>query len=147
VRRREHPEGAIHRSVIEHLRVRAAPNCFYFHPANGGYRTAVGAAILKAMGVTSGTPDIILIHGGRVFGLELKTPGRYPTATQIEAMNAMRAAGATVAVAHGIDEATAQLEAWGLLRLNRNDSRNMRTGCPDDQRASAQPTKEEDHAY
>ena len=36
---------------------------FAFHPANGGWRSRVEAAILKGMGVRAGVPDIIAIKG------------------------------------------------------------------------------------
>ena len=38
------------------------------------------------------------------------------TAAQRDAHAALRAAGATVAVVHTLDDALAQLEAWALLR-------------------------------
>jgi hypothetical protein len=45
--RRAQPEAAIQRAVFQHLRTHAAPRVFAFHPANGGYRKPVEAAILK----------------------------------------------------------------------------------------------------
>jgi hypothetical protein len=59
------PEQQIQRAVFEHLAIRGAPAVFAFHPANGGWRTRVEAAILKAMGVRAGVPDVIAIEGGR----------------------------------------------------------------------------------
>ena len=113
---RQRPEAAIQRAVFEHLRMRGAPGVFAFHPANGGYRRPVEAAILKSMGVVAGVPDIIAIHEGRVFGLELKAEGGRATPKQQEAIAAMEAAGAFTAIAEGLDRALACLEAWGLLR-------------------------------
>lgn len=110
------PEAQIQRAVIEHLRWRGVPNSFAFHPANGGWRTAVEGAILKGMGVVAGVPDIIIIHAGKVFGLELKTDAGRLTDIQRETIEIMRRAGAIVSVAHGLDEAIAQLEQWQLLR-------------------------------
>lgn len=47
---------------------------FAFHPANGGYRTPVEAAILKSMGVRAGVPDIIIhFKGGKSIFIELKS--------------------------------------------------------------------------
>jgi hypothetical protein len=66
------PEAQIQRAVIEHLRRRGVAGSFAFHPANGGWRTAIEGAILKGMGVAAGVPDVIIISGGKVFGLELK---------------------------------------------------------------------------
>ena len=94
-----------------------------FHPANGGDRRPIEAAILKALGVVAGVPDLIFICNGKTFALELKAPGRQPTPTQVATMTAMRAAGATVAVAHGVDEAVGQLEAWQLIRRQASGAR------------------------
>ena len=87
------PEAQIQRAVIEHLRWRGVPNSFAFHPANGGWRTAVEGAILKGMGVVAGVPDIIIIHAGKVFGLELKTDAGRLTDIQRETIEIMRRAG------------------------------------------------------
>jgi len=53
-RHRRRPEDAIQRAVVQHLRARAVPNVFAFHPANGGYRKPIEAAILKGLGVVAG---------------------------------------------------------------------------------------------
>jgi len=114
--RRARPEAAIQRAVFEHLRARGAPGMFVFHVPNGGYRRRVEAAILKGMGVVAGVPDVIAIHEGRVYGLELKVEGGRATPKQQEAIAAMEAAGAFTAIAEGLDRALAILEAWRLLR-------------------------------
>ena len=85
---------AIPRELADHLRTRAQPNVYWFHPANGGARTAVEGAILKACGVRAGTPDLILVRDGKTFALELKaTDGRLSQA-QHEAHDKLRRAGA-----------------------------------------------------
>jgi hypothetical protein len=43
-------EAAIQQAVFAHLRMRAAPGVFAFHPANGGYRRPVGACCVAARG-------------------------------------------------------------------------------------------------
>jgi hypothetical protein len=103
-------------AVFQHLAIRAASTVFAFHPANGGWRSPVEASILKGMGVRPGVPDIIAIKGGQCYALELKAPDGRLTPVQRDAHAALAAAGATVAVAYGLDEALARLEAWGLLR-------------------------------
>jgi hypothetical protein len=114
--RRARPEQIIQRAVFDHLRMRAAPGVFAFHPANGGYRKPIEAAIMKGLGVKPGVPDVIAIHQGRVYGLELKAEGGSATQKQLEAIAAMEAAGASCCVAEGLDRALACLEAWGILR-------------------------------
>jgi hypothetical protein len=60
---RRRPEQQIQRSVADHLRARAATGTYWFHPVNGGARTAIEGAILKACDVRAGTPDSICIRG------------------------------------------------------------------------------------
>ena len=109
-------EQALQRAVVAHLRVRGAPDSFSFHVANGGFRRPTEAAILKSMGVRAGVPDLICIYRGGVFALELKAEGGKLSDRQREVIELMQRAGATVAVAHGLDAAIQQLETWGVLR-------------------------------
>jgi hypothetical protein len=114
-RSRARPEDQIQRAVFQHLKARKASGTFAFHVPNGGKRKPIEAAILKGLGVTAGVPDIIAIRAGHAYGLELKADDGKPTTKQIETMAAMEAAGASVALATGLDAAINQLEAWGLL--------------------------------
>jgi hypothetical protein len=116
VTRRAQPEAALQRAVFAHVGWRAVPNVFAFHPANGGWRSPIEAKILKAAGVVPGVPDLILLHWGRCFGLELKTEHGRLTPIQNTTHDAMRAAGAIIATAYGIDQAIEQLTEWKLLR-------------------------------
>jgi hypothetical protein len=109
-------EQAIQRAVFDHIRARGVPGLFAFHPANGGYRRPVEAKILKGMGLRAGVPDVILIHEGRCYAMEIKAPGGRATAAQLEALAEMEAAGAFTCVAEGLDRALAVLEQWRLLR-------------------------------
>jgi hypothetical protein len=49
---------------------------FAWHPFSGGYRKPIEAAIYKGLGARAGLPDVLVLHNGRVFGLELKADGR-----------------------------------------------------------------------
>jgi hypothetical protein len=113
---RRHPEQNLQRALVGHLRSRAVPGLYWFHPANGGARTAIEGAILKACGVRAGTPDLILIREGKTFALELKATGGRLSPAQHKAHDELRRAGAEVATAVGIDDAIGQLERWRLLR-------------------------------
>jgi hypothetical protein len=120
--RRRSPEAAIQRCVFQHFGARGTPGVFAFHPANGGYRTPIEAAMLKGMGVVAGVPDVIAIHQGRVYGLELKAQGGKATPKQIATLATMEAAGAVTAIAEGLDAALRWLEQHGLLRGRTNQS-------------------------
>jgi hypothetical protein len=115
-RRRATSEQAIQRAIFQHLRARGAPGVFAFHPANGGYRKRVEAAIMKGLGVVAGVPDVIAIRDGRVFALEVKAEGGRATDAQLACIAALREAGAFTCIAEGLDRALACLESWGLLR-------------------------------
>jgi hypothetical protein len=114
--RRRPTEVQIQRAAIELLAWCARPGVFAFHVPLGGYRTRAEAGIFKAIGTIAGIPDIVCIFEGHVFALELKTESGKLTEVQQVTHDRMRAAGATVATAYGVDEAIAQLTAWGLLR-------------------------------
>jgi VRR-NUC domain len=114
--RRQQPEAQIQRAVFQHIRLRLAPGAFAFHVPNGGARRPIEAAILKGLGVTAGVPDVIAIKGGRTFALELKAPGGRLTDAQRAAHEALRAAGAEVAIADSLGAALRQLQDWSLLR-------------------------------
>jgi hypothetical protein len=109
-------EAQIQRAVIQHIAWRARPGMFAFHVPNGGWRSRVEGAILKAIGTVAGVPDIICIFEGRCYALELKAPKGRLTDVQCVVHERLREAGAVVAVAHGIDQRLAQLEQWQLLR-------------------------------
>jgi hypothetical protein len=113
---RNQPEATLQRSVIQHLTWRARPGAFFFHVPLGGYRTCVEGAILKAIDTVAGVPDIICIFEGQCYALELKAERGRVTDVQRVVHERLREAGANVAVAHGIDQALAQLERWQLLR-------------------------------
>jgi hypothetical protein len=113
--RRARPEQQIQRAVFQHLRARGAPNVFAFHPANGGYRKPKEAAILKGLGVVSGVPDVIIIHDGKIYALELKAAFGRLTEVQRKTIDALRLAGAVAGYVTGLDAALAWLEDRQLL--------------------------------
>src|SRR5262245_3212885 len=111
-------EQQLQRAVIEHLRWRARPGVWWTHIPLGGLRSKVEAAIMRGLGVTRGCPDLLIVFEGRAHFLELKAPHGRVSAAQHECHEALRAAGATVAVASNIDEALELLESWEILRSN-----------------------------
>jgi hypothetical protein len=114
--KRARPEDRIQRAVMQHLHLRGAPGLFAFHPANGGFRRPIEAKIFQSLGVVAGVPDVIAIHAGQTYALEIKSDSGRITAAQVLVQNALRAAGAQVATAYGLDAALEQLERWNLLR-------------------------------
>jgi len=109
-------EQQIQRALFTHIRSRGVPGLVAFHVPMGGYRRPTEAAIFKGMGATPGVADVILLHAGRFFALELKREGKRPTDKQNEFLRSVEAAGGKGAWAAGLDSALRQLERWGLLR-------------------------------
>lgn len=114
--KRNRIEDQIQRTVIQHLRERGAPGIVFWHTPNGGYRRKSEAAILKGLGVRAGVSDIIVIHNGRVFALELKAPEGRPTESQMQFISDLNAAGGFGCTVEGLDRAIKVLETWGLLK-------------------------------
>lgn len=109
-------EDKIHRAVVQHLKVRGRKDCVWWHTPNGGSRGKTEAARFVGLGVKPGIPDIVVIMDGETYGLELKADKGRVTPIQRSVHEQMRAAGATVAVTHGLDDAIAQLEDWKVLK-------------------------------
>lgn len=112
------PEQAIQRAVVQHLRVRGIKGLVFFHVPNGGRRSSHEGAIFKSLGVRAGVSDLILVHDGKIFAMELKAPGGRATEAQMTFLSDIDAAGAFTAMPEGLDAALQTLEAWGLLKSN-----------------------------
>lgn len=89
---------------------------FWWAVPNGGSRNMIEAVNLKRMGVKSGVSDINILHDGRFYALELKTPGGKATKSQIEWQSAVFANGGCAGTTTGLRETEAILRMWGLIR-------------------------------
>jgi hypothetical protein len=109
-------EGMLHRAVVQQIVIRAHPTVFWAHIPNGEKRSQITGALLKAMGVQRGVPDLLFIQDGKVYFLELKTAKGRLSLEQRAVHAALREAGAIVETAYGLDAAIAQLVAWEIIR-------------------------------
>lgn len=113
-------ERALQNAVVDFLH-RALPpeagvpwTCF---PAGGGGKARGGQ--LKAMGLESGWPDLMLLGAGATdsglyFGIELKAPKQKPSPAQVAVHAKIGAAGGKVAVCWSVVDVSAALEGWGF---------------------------------
>jgi len=83
-------------------------------PAGGGGKARGGQ--LKARGLRSGWPDIILVHplDGRLCGIELKTEAGRVSAEQKAAHTLLVNAGALIAVCRSMPAVEGTLIGWGF---------------------------------
>lgn len=101
----------------EHIWPRLVDGAVAFAVGNGGKRHPKVAKAMKDEGVTPGVPDIFAIHRKQTYFLEMKkAKGGRVSKEQKLMMARLVGAGAICAVASGLEQAIAQLEAWGLLK-------------------------------
>lgn len=103
-------------AVCQHLRWRGVPGLVWFSVPNAARRGLIEAQIMKATGLRAGVGDLILLHTGKFYSLEIKTLTGRATASQVAFMRDVQSAGGTARIVHGIDEALDVLVEWGLLR-------------------------------
>ena len=106
-------------AVVEHLRLRAAPNVYFCAIPMGENRNAVTGARIKRMGGKAGAPDLLFIIDGVACGLELKAGRGKLSAAQQETAWAWMEAGGVYHVARNLDDALELLTMWGALAALR----------------------------
>jgi hypothetical protein len=84
------------------------------HVPNGGWRTPAEGGILKAMGVMAGFPDLLIIHLGRAYGIELKTDAGALSKDQRAAHIVLDNAQMKLGTCRTLDEVLGQLRAWNI---------------------------------
>ena len=107
-------EDAVQRAVVQHLRSRGVPGLVWFHVGNNP-RSPRDGARLKAMGAKAGVADLILLHRGEAFALELKAKGGRASMAQDQFLAQFRQAGGYAFTAEGLDNALIILKYWGLF--------------------------------
>jgi hypothetical protein len=132
----EPDEDALHASVAAALNVLLLPPAQWTTFPCGGYElSAAASARLARLGVRRGWPDILLVHNGALFGIELKTRtgrlsksrmvrtrggGARHVTGQVEMLADLQRAGVRTAVCRSTDEVLAQLAAWGIPTRNHH---------------------------
>ena len=109
-------EDQIQRAVADYLRLRGVRGLVWWHTPNGELRRPGIGGRLKAYGARAGMPDVMLIHKGRTYALELKTEQGRVSGAQRAVHEDLKEAGAEVWVAFGLDAALGQLKKWGVVR-------------------------------
>jgi hypothetical protein len=107
-------EAEIHRAVIEHIELRGAAGLVYFHVPNAP-RSAIAGRKLKDLGMRAGVSDLIMVHQGCVYALEIKAEGGHLSQPQRQFLADFQHAGGRTAVCRGLDEALSTLRKWRLI--------------------------------
>lgn len=116
--RRRRPEADIQRQIVALLRAVLPQGAIIHHAANevgfGGRHARNRQAILAGMGVHAGFSDLIIIAGGRVLFLEVKSPRGRLSPAQTAFRNAVQAQGLAWARVHSPEDALGALKAHGF---------------------------------
>lgn len=113
------PEDILQIQVIRFLKV-AAPDCIYFHPANGGSRHPGEARKFRDMGVRPGVADLcFVLPDGRAAFIELKAGKGRQQPSQALFQTDCERLGAPYAICRSIEDVQAVLEGWGLILKGR----------------------------
>ena len=103
--KRNRPEQAIQRAVVQYLRIMEnLGELTFFHVPNGGRRSKAEAGIFKSLGVRAGVPDlVVLFPGGRCAFIEIKAPQGRLSAAQKAFRNTAEVMGFPFAECRGVD--------------------------------------------
>lgn len=102
-------EGEIQKAVFANLRTRGMPGVVFWHCPND-------RASRRKAGYLAGAADVMVLHHGEFFALELKALDGEPSSAQMGFVKDVQAAKGCATFAYGIHDALSTLEAWGILR-------------------------------
>ena len=133
--RRGRPEADLQRAVVGALRFALPKGAILHHCANEvtqpGLRGATRQAILVGMGVHRGFADLMVLSGGRVLFLELKSPTGRLSPEQAAFRDAVQAQGFGWALVRSLDDALGALADHGFTtRVVNPDARPARRSLP-----------------
>ena len=110
--KRQRPEQKFQTRLVAGLRAILPPDCLMTAFPAGGGGLARGKA-LKAGGLLAGLPDLIFIHRGFAFGMELKA-GTSLSQVQKDMHEKLAICGMDVRTVRTVDEALLCLKEWEI---------------------------------
>ena len=117
--RRSTPEADAQRAIVQALRVALPRDAIIHHCANEvtepGSRGQIRQSILVGMGVHTGFADLIVISGGRVLFLEVKSPSGRLRKSQEVFRDTVCAQGFGWALVRSVDDALGALADNGFI--------------------------------
>jgi hypothetical protein len=110
-------EHSLQVQVLKEFEVRKARDVNILALANAGHRSLRMGARMKAEGLQAGAADLcVMLPGGKVAWLELKTAAGRQSIAQKGFEAKCRRLGHHYAVARTLDEAFDALKQWGALK-------------------------------
>jgi hypothetical protein len=130
--RRRTPEADIQRAIVHMLRVVLPRGAIVHHAANevtsGDRQAKQRQAILVGMGVHRGFADLVVLSGGRVLFLEVKSRTGRLRPSQAEFRDAVLAQGFGWALVRSVEDALGALADYGFTTRVQMISAARRSG-------------------
>jgi hypothetical protein len=121
--RRGTPVADAQRAIVQALRVLLPRGSIVHHAANevtsGDRRAKLRQAILVGMGVFPGFADLIVLSGGRVLFLEVKSRTGRLSPSQVSFRDAVQAQGFAWALVRSVEDALGALADHGFTTRAR----------------------------
>ena len=112
---RNRPEEVLQKAVAQYLDIALPEDAVWWHtPNQRGTRSRFENALLKALGVRAGFPDIAVLWGGTLHLIELKSKTGSLTPAQKALIPRLRTAGALVKVCRTPEQVETILSLWGV---------------------------------
>ena len=106
-----HVEYQIHKAIADYLTVSLTRGVWWTtFPAGGGGKAR--GARLKGIGLKIGVPDILIVHKGLAYWMEVKAPKGRVSLEQDAAHEDLWAAGSPTAIVRSVDDVIGTLKAW-----------------------------------
>ena len=113
-------------SIVDYLSLIVVPRGFcFFAVSNEAMQPSNGKALsggeygrikrLKRMGLTAGVADLVLIHNGRTYFIEVKKPGGQLSDNQKLFRQRALDCGAEYVVVKSVDDVISALMTWGVV--------------------------------
>jgi hypothetical protein len=101
-------EADLHRQVCDYLGLALLPPAWFTtFPADGATRRG-------RIGLKRGVPDILIVHEGRAYWIELKAARGKISHDQSSAMQAIESAGSRLYVCRSLDDVIIGLRCWAI---------------------------------
>ena len=124
-KRNQHLEDDLQAALVQHIELRKVPGLVYWHCPNGaklgGARTKSGVPLAairaKRLGLRAGVSDLVFLHDGKFYAMELKAVGGgKPSKEQMAFLHDVIGQGGFATWCEGLDDALWNLKNWQLIR-------------------------------
>ena len=106
-------EDKIQLSILDYLDL-VLPEALVFHVPNQGLRSLTTGKKFKLLGMRAGVPDLVMIHRGVCFFIEIKSPKGVVSPAQKDFCEAAGRAGAGWVVARCVEDVRNALRLWNI---------------------------------